>query len=89
MRYSNFFAEAFTTDFMILAKNTMQVAAAKKNSAGTARAADARFFPHMQSCAGYYRFHTAAAGTENTIWTVHCFCPVNSAAVWADVTVSH
>ena len=48
MRYSNFFAEAFTTDFIILAKNTMQVAAAKKNSAGTARAADARFLVKMQ-----------------------------------------
>ena len=64
MFYSYFFTEAFTADFMILAKNTMKVAAAEENSAGTACAADARFFPHMQPSAGHYGFHAATAGTE-------------------------
>ncbi|MPM58940.1 hypothetical protein SDC9_105775 [bioreactor metagenome] len=64
--YSYFFAKAFTADFMILTKNTVQVATAEKDSTGTACAADARFFPHMQSCAGYYWFHTTTTGTEGT-----------------------
>ena len=44
----------FGTDIMILAENTMQIAAGKKNGAAASFAADDRLFPEVQTGTGDY-----------------------------------
>jgi hypothetical protein len=68
----------------------MQVATAKKDSAAAFCSADARFFPHMQSCSGYDGEHAATAATKVFIVrsVVHIFWSIHATTMGANITVS-
>ena len=52
MTNADTFAEIFSTNLMVLAKATLQLAAGKENGTGSVGTAEARFFPRVQSRAG-------------------------------------
>lgn len=60
----NFLAEAFTADVIVLAENTVQVAAGKENRTAAFSAADDGLIPHMQAGAGNNRSEADAAAAE-------------------------
>jgi hypothetical protein len=74
---------AAVADFLILAVNTMQIAAGEKDGSRAARATDGRLLPQMQRRTSDADMIRAAART------VFTSCSVNAAAAWALRTYTH
>ena len=85
----NFLAEALAADVIVLAENTVQVAAGKENSTAAFSAADDGLFPHMQAGAGNNRSEAYAAAAEAAGSIRHICGAVYAAAMRTYITESH
>ena len=86
---SNFLAEALAADVIVLAENTVQVAAGKENRTAAFSAADDGLFPHMQAGAGNNRSEAYAAAAEAACSIRHICRAVYTAAMRTYITESH
>ncbi|MDP3260128.1 MAG: hypothetical protein Q8M34_06035, partial [Thermodesulfovibrionales bacterium] len=64
----------FLTDLVILAKHTVKIASAKKNSARAFCSGNGRFFPKMQTCMGNLNAGTDPAKTGFSFKPVYPAC---------------
>ena len=77
-----FLSDHRMVDRVILAKQAIQVAAAKKDCTRAACSANGRFFPKMERCPSD---DWTGAGAAKTC----CFAPVHFAGTWTKCTSAH
>ena len=82
----NYFAFHLAADIVILAKNTIQIAAGKKDCSGTPAAADDRFLPMVQTGSCHHDFSRSVTDSREN-FTRRKNAPFNVAFAGANVAI--